>query len=64
MNTYTSENKTTFIYNSDFSNNAKIIYNNIEIDIPSDDILEFVSQCYIRNKKISELENTNWKNLI
>ena len=64
MNTYTSENKTTFIYNSDFSSNAKIIYNNIEIDIPSDDILEFVTQCYIRNKKISELENTNWKNLI
>jgi hypothetical protein len=67
MHSFGANKGTIFHFNSDFSGNV-IIRDNVEegkeIEIPGEDILEFVAYCYVQNKKIGKLENATVDELL
>lgn len=57
MHTYKSDNGTIFNFNSDFSGEVIITNSKKEsIEVNGDDILEFVSEEFIKQKIISSIE--------
>lgn len=67
MHSHTSSNGTIFHCNSDFSGEVIIITpepDRQEIKINGEDILEFVAYQYISSKRISEIEDMTWQDLI
>jgi len=56
----------TFHYNSDFS--GEIVIHNIkddkEIFVDGEDLLKFVAYCYIQGKRIEEIEQMTYKDLL
>ena len=64
MRTHEASNETTFHYNSDFSGAVNITTpSGARVDIPAQDILEFVADCYIRGRRISHAESAEWQDL-
>lgn len=51
MHTYITENGTVFNYNSDFSGKAIIANSSgeiIQIEVPAEDLVEFVFECHTK----------------
>lgn len=53
-----------FHYNGDFSGDVTINSDNKELEIPAKAILEFVAYCYVLSKKIGNLEEMNFEELL
>jgi len=65
MHTFKGIENSTFIYNLDFSGDVIIEDDDSgRVTIKGNAILEFVALCYIRNKKIEQLEQANYKELL
>lgn len=64
MHTLTANRGTTFNYNSDFSGAVIISRGDKTIEIPAEDLLEFVAYAYILRKRINELEGMEWRELL
>ena len=73
MKTYKASGGTIFQYNSDFS--AKVIvgtpYESVHqgntrryTEIPGEDLLEFVAYCYVAGKRIEQIEQMDYKELL
>lgn len=66
--TYTAKGGTTFSYNSDFSGVVRIgeiiIVAGELAEIPAQDLLEFVAECYVLPRKIEQLENAEVDELL
>jgi len=58
MHTTYSNGGTVFIHNGDYSGGVIIKHEGKEIEIPFDDITEFVA-LYVQNEKITKLENSS-----
>jgi len=65
MHSYNSD-KTSFHFNNDFSGDIIIIdkETNKEVSVNAEDILKLVAYEYILPKKISELEQLDYKNIL
>lgn len=61
MHSYHGKKGTVFHYNSDFSGNSIIIYDDKEIEIPSSDILELVA--YQSEANMVECRDCGWRGL-
>ena len=55
MHHFEASEGTMFNYNSDLSGKVEIKKNGFEIELPGQDILEFVST-FVRNERISKIE--------
>ena len=65
MHSYTSENGTSFSFNSDFSGNIRIFTQyGPEIIVSANDILEFVAYNYIATKRVSKIEDMEWDEIL
>ena len=62
MHTFKS-NRTTFIFNGDYSGEVKILDEENQVTVDSEDLVAFVAQMK-RSKKISELEQTDDSELL
>lgn len=60
MHTYIAENGTVFNYNSDFSGKT-VIADSCEritqIEVPAEDLVEFIFECHTKPKLIEKIEN-------
>ena len=70
MHGHESGGGTIFNYNSDFSGMVKIVrpsdegHRRTDIEIPGNDILEFVAYCKIMPDRIAAIEDADWKRLL
>lgn len=70
MHSYRATKGTSFTFNSDFSGAVYIHVNNSqnefagEARVPGEDLLEFVAYCYVASKKVREIEDAEWKDLL
>lgn len=66
MHSHTSDNDFAFNYNSDFSGDVIItkITTGESIEVPGQDILEFVAFSYILPKRIAAAENLTLSELL
>lgn len=66
MRSYKADGGTIFNYKSDFSGKVEIIDpdNQEKIEINGKDLLAFVAYCYVFIKRIDELEDMDWSELL
>lgn len=64
MHSSTSAGGTDFIFNSDLSGDVIISRNGVEFSVPGEDLLEFVAYNYLLSKRIAELEDMDWEQLL
>lgn len=61
--TYIAEQETRFIFNSDMSGPVIIRYGDAEIEIPGEDLMEFLAE-RLRFAKVVALENASRDDLL
>ena len=63
MHTTETKSGVTFIHNGNYFGPVKIVNGENTIEIPFEDILEFVGE-YVRSERISKLEQMNTEELL
>lgn len=64
MNVFRGERGTCFHYDLDFLGNVVISDGKQVIEIPADDVLQFVTVCFIKQNDIVNIQSCPWREYI